>query len=462
MMKKKMFIIPIAFIFTLIFATPAFAQGPAGAQFILGENFVLEAEKTFDRDLVVLGGNVTTEASSEIDGDVAVFGGNVEFDGNVDGDVVVFGGNVDISGTIDGDIGVVGGNVDLAESAVVKGEIGLVGGHANVAAGAVVAGEIRSLTQFEYDYDFPETDEAGIGPAEVVPPRPGSEFGYGSPLSGFVGFVGRIVSDIVWIISLLVVLGLIAWLVSSFLPEQMLTVRSTVTELGPLSFGVGLLSAIVTAVSFVLILTICLAFIPIVAAIVLGIAALFGWIVIGQIIGERLLATNGRTQPGLIMSSIVGVSVLTLLTNMPVIGQIPCIGFLLDLIGSLVGIVVALTGIGAVLLTRFGTRPYQPSTYSYSGGPSPSSSPSGGRPVRWVDPAPDVSEEEVPASEADLNAKIKAALAEADQTAGAEPSERATPVDREDPAAKPKKPKNGEAQDKSPAEPADQDPETET
>jgi hypothetical protein len=162
------------------------------------------------------------------------------------------------------------------------------------------------------------------------------------------------------------------------------------------------------------------------------------------------------------MSSLVGVSVLTLLTNMPVIGQIPCIGLLLNLIGSLVGIVVALTGIGAVLLTRFGTRPYQPSTYSYSGSPSPSRSPSSGRPVRWVDPAPDVSEEEVPASEAELNAKIKAALNEADQTAGAEPSEGATPVDQEDPPAKPKKPKNGEAQDKSPTEPVEQGPEPET
>jgi hypothetical protein len=177
--------------------------------------------------------------------------------------------------------------------------------------------------------------------------------------------------------------------------------------------------------------------VPFVAVVILGIAGLFGWIVIGQIIGERLLVANGRAQPSLGMSSVVGVSVLTLLTNMPVVGEIPCIGFLLGLIGSIVGIGVALTGIGAVLLTRFGTRPYLPSEYSYAGGSSATRSPSGGRPARWTEPDLDLSEENAASSEEELNAKIKAALTDADAPPEAKPED-------ELPEKKPKKPKNDE------------------
>jgi hypothetical protein len=207
------------------------------------------------------------------------------------------------------------------------------------------------------------------------------------------------------------------------MPEQMLNVRQTVLESAPLSFGLGLITSIVALVAIplavLLLATFCLAIIPIAAYLLLGIAALFGWIVVGQIIGERLLAVSGRTQPDFIFSSLVGMSVLILLAKMPVIGQIPCIGFLLNLFGSIVFFVVVLTGLGAVLLTRFGTRLYPAPAYGSPGsaGPAASSPISSGPRVRWTGPEPQVSEEDRAASEAELNARIKAALAEADNLA---------------------------------------------
>ncbi len=424
-MKRTILTLILSLILLSIFATPVLAQEPGGAQVVFGDNLTVEGEQTLDQDVVVFGGNVEVDASSKITGDL-----------------VVFGGRADIDGTIEGDIGMIGGNINLGETAVVKGDIGLIGGRADVAEGAVVKGQVRRLNHFNFDYDSDWDNEKVIPDMPPIPTPPSVPDFPGSPdfpdsfeWPNPFHWISRVVGDIVRTMAFVVVLGLLSWLAAAFMPEQMLNVRQTVATSAPMSFGVGLITlVVVVAVGFLLLLTICLAFIPILAYILLGIAALFGWIVIGQIIGERLLVASGRSQPGFIFSSIFGVTVLTLLTKMPVIGEIPCIGFIFGLAGFLVGIILTMTGLGAVLLTRFGTRPYPAPTYpSYSGGSYPSSS--FGTGVHWTDPAPEVAEDEMPASEAELKAKIKAALAEADKGKGTPDEE--TPADEEPDTDKP-------------------------
>ncbi len=454
-MKRKILTITFSLLLMLTFATPAFAQGPSGAKVVFGENFTLEAEKTIDDDLVVFGGNVTLKPGSTVNGDLAVFGGNVTVDGTVDGDIGLIGGNANINGTVDGDIGLLGGNANVGETAVIGGGIGLFGGNADVADGAVIKGEIHNETEFNFDYGD-ERPMPGMPP--VPPPFGHSNFFDSSDGGGFFGWIGRMVSDVIKIVFSLIILGLIAWLVSAFMPQHMMTVRETVLQSLPVSFGIGLITSLVALVGVLiaipLILTICLAIVPILAYMLLGIAALFGWIVMGQIIGEKLLVASGRSQPDFIFSSVVGVVILTVLTKMPVIGEIPCLGWLLGLMGAIAGLVITITGLGAVLLTRFGTRPYPAPAYGFSGGAPSSPSGSVGAPgltgarVRWTEPAPEVLEEESTSSEAELNAKIKAALAEADQPAqtddepAEEPGEDKLPPDEETPAEEePEKPK---------------------
>lgn len=412
-MKRKLLIIILSLTLSLIFATPALAQGPAGAKVVLGDNLVLEGEQTLNRDVVVFGGNVSVDASSTINGDL-----------------VIFGGNATINGTINGDIGLIGGNINLGDTAVVKGDIGLVGGQANVADGAVVEGRLQGFNQFDYDYDR-EGGDKEPSPIPAVPPVPSiPNIARGGP--GPFQFMGRIVSDIFWNLSLLLILGLITWLVAAFMPAQMITIRDTVTGSAPASFGFGLLTAVMVAISFLLVFTICLAFVPLIAALIAGVAVLLGWIVMGQIIGERLLVASGRSQPDFILSSIVGVAVLTVVTNMPVIGEIPCIGFLLGLIGWIAGLIVCLTGLGAVLLTRFGTRPYPATPYSNPGAP-----PLSPRRRRTYPAQPDTGLDIAVASEAELKARIEAALAEADKTGAEEEPEEEKPAgDEETPPEK--------------------------
>lgn len=420
-MKRKIMTLAVTLLLLVITATPVLAQEPEegskGDQVIFGENYTLQAGQRHNGSLAILGGNVTLEAESTVGGDMFVLGGNltVEPGSTIEGDLAVFGGNADVDGTVKGDLGVVGGNASLSETAVVEGDVGSIGGNVNQAEGARIEGDIQGLNRFQVG--------PGDHPGEAFD-RWDHEYDYRGP--SFFGWVGMVIGDVFWNLALIVVLGLIAWLVAAFLPEQMYTVRQTLTSSGLASFLTGLgtsaVALVLIPVAVLLVLTICLAIVPILAYAALGIAALFGWIVVGQLVGDRLIVASGRSQPGLIMSSIIGVAVLTIVTNMPGISEFPFIGWLFGLVGFLVWLVALWLGLGAVVLTRFGTRPYptapdRPSSYGgsrYSGG-GPGGSAYASPRVRWTEPAPDVSAEEMASSEAELRAKIKAALAEADQ-----------------------------------------------
>jgi len=397
-MKRKLFILPLILILFLVLAPPALAQGPDGR--------------------VVFGGNLTLEAGEEINGDVVVFGGNVTLrpESRISGDMVVFGGNATIDGTINGDVAMLGGNVKLGDTAVVEGDIGLVGGNASVAEGARIEGNVERIGgsyngQEGFDVPIPP-----IPPKPAIPDTPAIPDFPGQPEFGSPNWPNRVINffeEVFGNIALIIVLATVGWLVASFMPQQMKTVGDTLVDAPVMSFGVGFLT---TLVLVLLALTICLLCIAAPGLLILFIAGLFGWIVLGQLIGERVLVASGNPAPNFTLATIVGVTILTIVARMPILSSIPCIGFIFWLIGFLVTLVAAPLGVGAVILTRFGTRPYYATTYGTSGGPSPTPRP---RPGAWREddlPADeDFSDLDVnSASEAELKAKIRAALDEAD------------------------------------------------
>ncbi|MEW5957387.1 MAG: polymer-forming cytoskeletal protein [Chloroflexota bacterium] len=421
-MKHKLLILPLTLILYLVLAVPAFAQEPdRGSQVVFGRDFTLAEGETISGDVAVFGGKVELAEGSQIDGSLAAIGGNVKIDG-----------------TVNGDVAALGGDITLGDSATVNGDIALLGGKADIAEGAKLTGDVVNLTEGKFDGHFGDGFTVPVPPAPEAPPipqPPQSEF------SGFAFGALSFLKDLAWNIAVIIGLAALSWLVATFMPEQMKLVGDTVAESAPLSFGIGLLTmAVSIVVGIPLLITICLAFIPLLAYILIGIAMLFGWIAIGQLLGDRLMAAIGQTYPNFALSTVVGVVVLTIVTKMPVVSWIPCLGFILGFLGGLAGIILSLTGLGAVLLTRFGSRPYPPrsasaSAYSVPRGPAP------------VDT--DFSDLDInSASEAELKAKIKAALAEADklkqelkpEPAPTEPAEPEPPTDHEpdDPGKNPK------------------------
>jgi hypothetical protein len=198
----------------------------------------------------------------------------------------------------------------------------------------------------------------------------GSPFRGGFPLTPGV-FLNREMTagfDLVrGIISALALAALGALLVV-FAPAPLRRVTSTVQEAFLPSLGVGCLTPFA---ALILGIALAITIIGIPVAILLGFVAaaayVFGWIAIGYLAGERILDAFKVHDFAPVLAVIVGVLLLA------VLGQVPCIGGIISLlIGSL--------GLGAVVLTRFGTRPY-PYTGSYSAG-------SGQAPLPPAPPAP--------------------------------------------------------------------------
>jgi predicted flap endonuclease-1-like 5' DNA nuclease len=282
-------------------------NGGDGGRIVFGDDFVLASGETLDGDLAVFGGNVTLEQGSTVVGDLLAMGGSIAVDGVIDGDVVAFGGNVDLgpSAEVDGDLVALGGTVTGSEEAV---------------RGRISEGfTLPSLPQI------------------ATPPMPGSwpmrTGGRNIVVSWLVGGIRAFASALV--------LALLAIVVVSLWPRQTELLVNTVWRAPAASVGTGLLTyLIVLGLLVLLIITICLS--PLLA-VATAVAFLFGWIALGWLVGRRLLAALNAKSVAPIWEASLGVFLLTLL------GAIPCIGWLAWVVGGAFGL-------GAVVLTRFGTR----------------------------------------------------------------------------------------------------------
>jgi hypothetical protein len=135
-----------------------------------------------------------------------------------------------------------------------------------------------------------------------------------------------------------------------------------VAENSPLpSLGIGCLTSLVVPALSVL-LVIIIVGIPAALLLLLAwvVAGLFGWIAIGRIVGLRLLEAFKVRDIVPVVGVVVGAILLALLGSVPILG-------------GLITLIVGLLGLGAVVLSRFGTRPYPPTAPTALLPPTPSS-----------------------------------------------------------------------------------------
>jgi len=290
-------------------ATPVFADGDGG-RLIFGESFTLESGERMDGDLVVLGGSVVLETRSQVEGNVVVMGGNIGVAGEVEGDVVAFGGNVVLQSTaiVDGDLVTIGGNVQREPGAVVRGS-------------EVEGLEFKGLPRID---PFPR----------------------GLRLDTWGNRWSSSIFNIFRDIMVALALAAIGLLVVLFWPKQTEVVNKAVLAAPLASAGVGLLTGVVAAILIVLLaITICLSPVAFLLGVAMLVAGVFGWVAIGLLVGRRLLEALGVKG----ITSLAAVAAGTLLISL--LRAIPCLG-------GIFAFVVGCAGLGAVVLTRFGTQTY--------------------------------------------------------------------------------------------------------
>jgi hypothetical protein len=334
---KRLLNLTLLMILMLSLATPVFAQDGhrQPGQVIFGSNRTLESGDIIEGDLVIFGGNLRMAEGSRIEGDAVVFGGQVE-----------------VGGEIEGDLAVIGGTATLESTARVDGDVAAIGGQVSVDEQAYVRGEIIETNEFDFGQITSPFFKAVPPPPDItrnVRPEPFNLFF--RIIAGFAK--GLVVALVIAGIGMLAVL---------FLPEHTKTVGQTIHQAAPTSFGVGLLTLIVGITAMILLfITCCLIPVGLLVALALILATLYGWIVVGYLLGVRILRAIQKEGglPSMTTAALVGIFVVTLIQQgLMALSNIPCLGFFFWLMGAALWLFIASTGLGAVVLTRFGTRPY--------------------------------------------------------------------------------------------------------
>jgi hypothetical protein len=300
----------------LFWGGKAYAQGESSRNAVVGTN--TEKEGTSATLLTPtctgqrkpdFGQVVNVNGGETICGDLTLFGGKAVINGEVDGDLIAFGGNVVVDGRITGDITAYGGNLTLLPHASIDGDIRICGGHWAENASVTLHGSVIDCAT-----------------------------GIQAVIANSTGAIFRFWSVLIW--------SIVGSLLTLFLPEHVMVVRTTIKNKARRSFVLGLLSLLLVPI----ILTVLIALIvslplAIFLVIVLGSAWVLGTVAIGRMVGEYILRLCALQHSNPLVQVVLGLVVLTLISSLPYIGWVVSIG-----LGTL--------GLGAVLLSRFGTRFY--------------------------------------------------------------------------------------------------------
>lgn len=267
------------------------------------------------------GGDYTIPANETRQGDVTVYGGDVDVQGTISHDLRVFGGDVTIEGTVGHDVVMFGGSVHLGAQADVGHDVTVVGGSLDRDPGARVGHEV---VQGGFSSDL----VSGMLPAlPAIPTFNGPDTKLRVVLSA--GLV------------------LLALLLQLLFPRQIAAARDALDDRPFATLGLGCLTA-VAGVLLAALLAVTVILLPLSAAIAVAMAA--GWLLglasLIVLVGERLMAMlHFRINP--VPTLLIGGVLVAVLVNVPYFGIV-------------FGLLVGSMALGAIVLTRFGTRPHPP------------------------------------------------------------------------------------------------------
>ena len=337
-MKKILCALPILILLLWPIA-PAYAfTGNLDGRVVFGQSFTLKSGETLDGDLVVFGGQATIEENAMVKGNVVIIGGSLTLDGQATGDAVV-----------------IGGLMTMGDKSSVAGNVTSVGGSLQRAAGAQVGGQIVTNIPSP-NVQTPTTPNVPVPQSNIV-------MGFNPILRAF-GVFGTAV-----------VFAALAMLLVIFLHPQLDRVAQAIVAEPIIAGGIGLLAAFVSPIALVIlvvILVLTLILIPVAVlavtawAILIALAWLFGIIALGMEVGERFTKAVHQSWAPVLSA---GLGTFLLMFVVGAFGLIPCIGWLPEFL-------VGMVGIGAVVMTRFGSRPmYRPGMIASSPDPSAAGSP---------------------------------------------------------------------------------------
>jgi cytoskeletal protein CcmA (bactofilin family) len=279
---------------------------------------------------------------------------HVEEDEVVEGDVVAVGGDIQVDGHVEGNVVATGGDVSLGSTARVDGDVMCMGGKLTEEPGAWVGGQrVTALTREERRREIKERIKEKI--EEKMNHREDK-------------VAGALVS---------LLFGLLAaWAATKIAPTRTATALQTLQRdpgtsflwgllgimavcFSPIALAVVIVLLVITLIGILLVPVVALAYVGMLLPLILFL--IWGSVVGAMPLGLAVAARTGGTPPRLMRTAVYGALVLNgarfiaeLIHMMPFIGWI---GSLLWVLWLLACIILTMTGVGALLRSKFGQGP---------------------------------------------------------------------------------------------------------
>lgn len=337
-MIKKTFIFLSIFILSLFISTPsAYAALP---QMIAGETSTLNED--VDHDLMIAGGEVVVD--SNVAGDVYMAGGQVEISGMVGDDLHIAGGEVLISGVVKGDVITAGGKIRLDKDAIIEGYLIALGGQVTLEGQVkdsvrVFAGnlEVRSgavLNNLEANVEEANISDLAIiqGEKQIhITPKMEKNIDKESRKPEFAGVYSAF--KIIGFLSKLLVLLILV----RFLGKHVNALISPILKSPISTLGWGTLKLFITPF---IILTLLITIIGMPLAFILTVLYFLSFylssLVVSIALGQWFAGQKWFKVKNKYLQASLGLFVISLISIIP-------------LIGTLVGLIILLLGLGAIL-----------------------------------------------------------------------------------------------------------------
>jgi hypothetical protein len=299
-----------------------------------------------DEDMRLI--NIEGESVVRFGDDVIVEEGEL-----VEGDAVAIFGSVLVNGIVEGDAVAVGGSVSVGPKGRIDGDGVAIGGGVTKEAGAVIRGETVSIGKGG-NWSGVWKDGRYIAPHRLSRFHP-----YGPFPWALFSRTGRLFFWVLWTI----VIILLALVVTAVVRRPVENVSSRAKGE---AFKMGLIGLLVWVLLFPAMVLLAITIIGIPVAILLPmvyiLALLMGYTAVGLAVGERFSGGNGKSP---YMSVALGILMLQGLSIIAAIIRLPgswlgAVGFVVAVVGWAVIFVASTVGLGAVVMTRFGTRRPKP------------------------------------------------------------------------------------------------------
>ena len=313
----KIFAICLALIF--LSATPILAFAQAGGSVLTGDQTIIE-------------GNFTLLSGQTLNGDLSVVNGTtiLEAGSTVNGDVSIIQGEVTASGLINGDLSCINCRGNVADTAEIRGSLVSLGQELTVSSKANIRQNSSINLPFNLDLgNFNLNNLIQQFQQTQTPPT--------------------LVSKILMTIFVVLAMSALSVLIALLFPRGTRNVGGAIASQPLASWGVGFLTVLVIEIAAVIMLfTLILIPVSLVAQLGLVAAIIYGYVALGYEIGRRLSLNSNLnwTEP---IAAGVGTLLLGLIVG--IVSWIPVLGFLIL-------IITPFFGLGAVVLSVFGSRPF--------------------------------------------------------------------------------------------------------